>query len=122
MTARVENITLPPEEPVDTIFAEIDDLATIADFAIAPISEHQKINMAYIYFQRCLVFKSAFTRWDEELPAQQTWEGFKDHFRLAHKALKTTGALRIKDTISREVVAKYGVRGVPTMFSDNRRF
>ena len=48
LTARVENITLPPEEPVDTIFAEIDDLATIADFANAPISEHQKINMAYI--------------------------------------------------------------------------
>ena len=53
LTARVENITLPPEELVDTIFAEIDDLATIADFTNAPLTEHQKINMAYIYFQRC---------------------------------------------------------------------
>ena len=51
LTARVENITLPPEELVDTIFAEIDDLATIPDFANAPLTEYHKINMAYIYFQ-----------------------------------------------------------------------
>ena len=104
LTARVENITLPPEEPVDTIFAEIDDLTTIADFANAPLTKHQKINMAYICFQRCMVFKSALTRWDKELPGQQTWEGFKEHFCMAHKALKRTGALRIRDIISREIV------------------
>ena len=32
-------------------------------------------------------------------------EGFKEYFRLAHKALKQTGTLRIRDIISRETVA-----------------
>ena len=68
-------------------------------------TEHQKINMAYICFQRCMVCKSVLTRWDKELPGQQTWEGFKKHFRLAHKALKRTCSLRIRDTISRDTVA-----------------
>ena len=33
LMTRVENITLPPEEPVNTIFVEIDNFVTIADFA-----------------------------------------------------------------------------------------
>ena len=36
LTSRVENLTVPPSEPVDTIFIEIDDLMTISEIANAP--------------------------------------------------------------------------------------
>ena len=61
LTARVEGLIYPPQEPVDTIFGEIDDLATIATYAKAPLTDFQKVNMAYIYFQKCGIFKSALT-------------------------------------------------------------
>ena len=50
LTSRVENLTFPPAEPVDTIFSEIDDLTAIAEIASAPITATQKINIAYIHF------------------------------------------------------------------------
>ena len=67
------------------IFLEIDNLAN------KPILEHQKMNMAYIYLQKCIIFYSASTRWDEKLPANQNMEGFKDYFQIAYKALERTG-------------------------------
>ena len=105
LTARVEALVYPPQEPVDTIFGEIDDLATIVEYADAPITPFQKINMAYIYFQSCGIFKSALTKWDEKEDAVKTWLGFKDHFYTAHKAMKRTGALAIQDTLSCDTVA-----------------
>ena len=105
LTARVEGLIYPPQEPVDTIFGEIDDLATIANYAKAPLTDFQKVNMAYIYFQKCGIFKSALTKWDESNDNDKTWLGFKQHFRAAHKAMKRTGALTIKDTFNRDTVA-----------------
>ena len=105
LSARVETLVYPPQEPVDTIFGKIDDLATIAEYAGLPISPFQKINMAYIYFQRCGIFKSALTKWDEKEDAVKTWLGFKEHFRAAHKAMKHTVALTIQDTLNRDTVA-----------------
>ena len=105
LTARVEALVLPPQEPVDTIFGEIDDLATIAEYANAPLTPFQKINMAYLYFQKCGIFKSALTKWDEADDAGKTWLTFKEHFRAAHKAMKRTGALTIQETFNRDTVA-----------------
>jgi len=105
LTARVEALVLPPQEPVDTIFGEIDDLATISDYANAPLTPSQKINMAYLYFQKCGIFKSALTKWDEAADAGKTWLTFKEHFRAAHKAMKRTGALTIHETFNRDTVA-----------------
>ena len=38
LTLRVEILTYPPSESVDTIFSEIDDLASIAEIARSPIT------------------------------------------------------------------------------------
>ena len=66
LTSRVENLTFPPSEPVDTIFSEIDDLAAIAEITSAPITAKQKINIAYIHFQKIQIFKSSLNKWDEK--------------------------------------------------------
>ena len=102
LTLRVENLSYPPSEPVDSIFVEIDDLAAIAEIAGAPITSTQKINMAYIHFQKCHIFKSALNKWDDREPQEKTWDQFKIHFREAHKSLRRTGALTINDTLNRD--------------------
>ena len=105
LTARVEALVLPPQEPVDTIFGKIDDLATISEYANAPLTPFQKINMAYLNFQKCGIFKSALTKWDEADDDRKTWLTFKEHFHAAHKAMKRTGALTIQETFNRDTVA-----------------
>ena len=105
LTTRVESLTFSPQEPVDTIFREMDNLATISEHANAPITASQRINMAYLYFQRSCIYKSALTRWDESDDNGKTWQGFKEHFRSAHKASKRTGALTINETMNHAAVA-----------------
>ena len=87
LTSHVENLTFPPSEPVDTIFSEIDDLAAIAEIASAPITATQKINIAYIHFQKFQIFKSSLNKWDEKEFDEKTWDNFKMHLRVAHKSL-----------------------------------
>ena len=104
LTARVENLSFPPDEPVDTIFSEIDDLAAIAEIANSPLTPSQKVNIAYIHFQKCHIYKSALAKWDEKEWADQTWANFKTHFRTAHKTLRRTGALTLNDTMNKDQV------------------
>ena len=116
LNLRVENLTFPPSEPVDTIFSEIDDLAAISEIANAPITVTQKINMAYIHFQKFQFFKSSLNKWDEKDFQEKTWPNFKSHLRLAHKSLRRTGTLTIKETLNREEVINLVTDGVAQAF------
>ena len=44
---RVENMQFIASEPVDVIITEIDDLADIAEIAKSPLTDSQKIDLAY---------------------------------------------------------------------------
>ena len=112
LTLRVENLAYPPSKPVDTIFSEIEDLAAIAEIANSPITAAQKINMAYIMFQKTRVYKSALTKWDETPSYDKIWEQFKTHFRSSYKSLRRTGALTLKDTLERDDVMNLVTDGV----------
>ena len=118
LTSRVENLSFPSTEPVDTIFSEIEDLAAIADIAGAPLSATQRVNMAYIHFQKALHYKSALKSWDEKSFVEQTWPAFKRHFRDAHKALRRTGALTINDTINKDQLMNMVTEGVMNILQD----
>ena len=116
LQARVESLTFPPSEPVDSIFSEIDDLAAIAEIARAPMTPTQKINMAYILFSKQHVYKSALRKWDEQLADHQNWPNFKEHLRFAYKALKCTGALTVQYTIDRDDVMNLVTTGISHAF------
>ena len=120
LTLRVENLSYPPSEPVDTIFAEIDDLASIAEIASSPITAAQKINMAYLLFQKKQVYKSALSKWDEKPSYDKTWDEFKTHFRSAYKALRRTGALTIRETLERDEVMNMVTDGVNQVLNSYR--
>ena len=113
---RVENLTFPPSEPVDSIFSEIDDLAAIADIAGASMTPNQKINMAYILFSKQHVYKSALRKWDKQLAIHQDWPNFKEHLRFAYKALKRTGALTVQDALDRDDVMNLVTTGISHAF------
>ena len=72
LTAQVEAMNFQPNEPVDTIFAEIDDLSTIAELAKAPMSEQQKINMGYLLLQNVQVYNTSLTKWNQLPSAEKT--------------------------------------------------
>ena len=121
LTSQVEALHFPPNEPVDTVFTEIDDLATIAELARAPISDQQKINMAYLILQNAQVYNNALTKWNQFDYAQHTWENFKVHFRDAQKALRRKGALTIQDTMNHIDIINLVQQGVQQALEHNKQ-
>ena len=69
------------QEPVDTIFTEINDLVNIARIAKSPMMEQQNIDIAYIILTRAKPFQSALTKWGTRPQANKTWDNFKQYFR-----------------------------------------
>lgn len=105
-------MNLPPNEPVNTLFSEIDKLSTIAELAKAPMSEQQKINMGYLLLQKMHVYSTALTKWDQKDEDARTWENFKIHFREAQKALCRTGSLTVNETINHADIVNLIQQGV----------
>ena len=116
LTSQVEALNFPPNEPVDTIFSEIDELATIAELAKAPMSEQQKINMGYLLLQNTQIYNNALVKWNQL--AQQSWEIFKNHFREAQKSLRRTGALSIQESINHAEIISLVQQGVQMAMQD----
>ena len=112
LTSQVEALTFPPNEPVDTIFTEIDELSTIAELANAPITEQQKINMGYLLLQKVQVYNTSLNKWDQFPVDEKSWENFKSHFRESQKSLRRTGALTIQDSINHTEILNIVQQGV----------
>ena len=112
LTAQVESLTLPPTEPVDTIFTEIEDPGTIAELAHAPMTEQQKINMGYLLLQQTQVYSTALNRWNQKDRADQTWANFQTHFRDAQKSLRRTGALTVHESLNHTEIIDLVQQGV----------
>eukprot|EP00957_Ditylum_brightwellii_P167035 12716400-Ditylum_brightwellii.AAC.1 len=49
---KLEQLPYQPAEPVDTIFTEIYMLAEVAKIAKCPITQEQKIDIAYLILQK----------------------------------------------------------------------
>ena len=97
LRATVENMTYIPTEPIDNIFTEIDEFSDIAVIAKSPISDQQRIDIAYLILQKLRQFKNGLHSWNKLPRVNQTWDNFKIHFRSEHKELKKTGQLTIEE-------------------------
>ena len=82
--------TYPLTEPVDSIFAEIDDLANLARLAKSPLTKQQQIHFEYLILQHLHPYGSTLTRWNERDAIDKTWNNFKKVFRTAKKNLQKT--------------------------------
>jgi hypothetical protein len=77
-----------PQQPVETLFKQIQDCADYSEAGGVPIGSSQQINVGYAHILRTVHFMSACRRWSEKPAADKTWTNFKSHFAAAHRQHK----------------------------------
>jgi hypothetical protein len=77
-----------PQQPVETLFKQIQDCADYSEAGAVPIGPSQQIILGYAKIFATGHFMSAFRRWNEKPAAEKTWTHFKSHFAAAHRQHK----------------------------------
>jgi hypothetical protein len=77
-----------PQQPVETLFKQIQDCSDYSEAGGVPIGPSQQINVGYAKIFATCHFMSACRRWNEKPAAGKTWTYFKSHFAAAHRQYK----------------------------------
>jgi hypothetical protein len=73
-----------PQQPVETLFKQIQYCADYSDAGCFLIGPLQQINVGYANIFATGHFMSACRRWKEKPDPDKTWTHFKSHFAAAH--------------------------------------
>jgi hypothetical protein len=74
-----------PQQPVETLFKQIQDCADYYEAGGVLIGHPKQINVGYAKIFATGHFMSACRRWNKKLTAEKTWTQFKSHFAAAHR-------------------------------------
>jgi hypothetical protein len=77
-----------PQQPVETLFKQIQDCVDYAEAGGITIGEAQKLSTAYTKVFATGIFHSAWCRWNERDALTKTWNNFKVHFATAYRQHK----------------------------------
>jgi hypothetical protein len=77
-----------PQQPVETLFKQIQDCADYSEAGCVPLGPSQQINVGYAKIFATGHFRRACRRWNEKTAADKTWTHFKSHFAAAHRQHK----------------------------------
>jgi hypothetical protein len=77
-----------PQQPVETLFKQIQDCADYYEAGGVLIGHLQQINVGYAKIFATGHLMSACRRWNEKLTIEKTWTQFKSHFAAAHRQHK----------------------------------
>jgi hypothetical protein len=77
-----------PQQPVETLFKQIQDCDDYSEAGGVPIGHSQQINVGYAKIFATGHFMSACRCWNEKPAADKTWTHFKSHFAAAHRQHK----------------------------------
>jgi hypothetical protein len=77
-----------PEQPVETLFKQIQDCSDHSEAGGFPIGLSQQINVGYAKIFATGQFMSACRRWNDKPAVEKTWTHFKSHFAAAHRQHK----------------------------------
>jgi hypothetical protein len=77
-----------PQQPVESLFKQIQDCADYSEAAGIIIEHPQQINVGYAHIFATGNFMSACRRWNEKPHAEKTWAQFKAHLSAAHRQHK----------------------------------
>jgi hypothetical protein len=77
-----------PQQPVETLFKQIQDCSDYSEAGGVLIDHPQQINVGYANIFATGHFMSACRRWNEKPSAKKTWTHFKSHFAAAHRQHK----------------------------------
>ena len=98
--------------PVDVVFDPIKDLSELAEIAEQPMSEAQKISMAFVIFQNTGKFKSDLESWNRKPDADKTWINMKTHFREAFQEIRDVEDSPVMETFDQENLVSDVLDGV----------
>jgi hypothetical protein len=73
-----------PQQPVETLFKQIQDCVDFAEAGGVTIVAAQKLSSAYSKIFKSGKFTSACPRWDEKIESDKTWNNLKIHFAVAY--------------------------------------
>jgi hypothetical protein len=74
-----------PQQPVETLFKQIQYCADYSEAGGVLIGHPQQINVGYAKIFATGNFMSACRRWNEKHTIEKTWTQFKSHFAAAHR-------------------------------------
>jgi hypothetical protein len=77
-----------PQQPVESLFKQIQDCADYSEAGGVLIGHPQQINIGYAKIFATGHFMSACRRWNKKPLAEKTWAQFKAHFSAAHRQHK----------------------------------
>jgi hypothetical protein len=77
-----------PQQPVETLFKQIQDYAEYSEAGGVVIGHPQQINVGYATIFATGHFMSACLRWNKKLTVEKPWTQFKSHFAAAHRQHK----------------------------------
>jgi hypothetical protein len=77
-----------PQQPVETLFKQIQDCADYSEAGGIPIGPSQQINVGYANIFATGHFVSACRHWNEKPASEKTWTHFKSHFAAAQRQHK----------------------------------
>jgi hypothetical protein len=77
-----------PQQPVESLFKQIQDCANYSEAGGVLIGNPQQINFGYAKIFATGQFMSACRRWNEKHTIEKTWKQFKLHFAAAHRQHK----------------------------------
>jgi hypothetical protein len=77
-----------PQQPVESLFKQIQDCADYSEAGGVLIGHPQQINVGYAKIFATGHFISACRRWNEKATGKKTWTHFKSHFAAAHRQHK----------------------------------
>jgi hypothetical protein len=77
-----------PQQPVESMFKQIQDCADYSEAGGVLIGHTQQINIGYAKIFATGHFMSACRRWNKKPLAEKTWAQFKADFSVAHRQHK----------------------------------
>jgi hypothetical protein len=77
-----------PQQPVETLFKQIQYYADYSEAGGVPIGHPQQINVVYAKIFATGHFMIACRRWNKKLATEKAWTHFKSHFAAAHRQHK----------------------------------
>jgi hypothetical protein len=77
-----------PQQPVESLFKQIQDFADYSEAGGVLIGNPQQINVGYANIFATGHFMSACRWWNEKHTIEKTWTQFKSHFAAAHRQHK----------------------------------
>ena len=74
-----------PNQPIDTLFRQIESGVEFADAGGAPFSPRQIVNIAYLLIFATGAYADECKLWNRRAPVAQTWIEFKQVFTTAYR-------------------------------------